>query len=273
MNLAGRAPGRDDPEPVVPSFSSAAADERVGDADHGSPVAALESDAVGFILAGGESIRMGRDKAQLAFRGRPLIEHALDLLAQAGLPAAIAGAPPSAPRSLETFAPVVEDASPGLGPLSGICAALAATGARYAVFLPIDLPLLPPSLLVFLLRYARITGAAVAIASVSGFAQTFPAVIDRTALSALQSELNAGRHGCFAAFQAASRALDQPLCSVAVELLAQCGQAWDLQGRPPVHWFLNLNTPADLARAEALERQLEAVPQLHRIVQKPSLRG
>jgi molybdopterin-guanine dinucleotide biosynthesis protein A len=198
---------------------------------------------------------MGRDKAQLAFRGRPLIEHALTILAQAGLPATIAGAPPSARVSLEAFAPIIEDVSPGLGPLSGICAALAASSARYAVFLPIDLPLLPPSLLVFLLRYARITGAAVAVASLSGFAQTFPAVINRAALSALQNELNAGRHGCFAAFQAASRALDHPFRSVAVELLAQCGQVSDLQGRSPVHWFLNLNTPADLRRAEALERR------------------
>jgi len=68
---------------------------------------------------------MGRDKAQLTFRGRPLIEHALAILAQAGLPARIAGAPPPARVSLEAFAPIIEDASPGLGPLSGICAALA----------------------------------------------------------------------------------------------------------------------------------------------------
>ena len=253
MNLAGRAPGRDDPEPVVPSFSSAAADERVGDADHGSPVAALESDAVGFILAGGESIRMGRDKAQLAFRGRPLIEHALGILAQAGLSAAIAGAPPTARATLEAFAPVIEDAYPGLGPLSGISAALAATAARYAVFLSIDLPLLPPSLLVFLLRYARITGAAITVASVSGFAQTFPAVIDRMALPTLRSELHSGQSGCFSAFQAASAALNRPFRSLAVEILAQSGQVWDPQGRPPAHWFLNLNTPADLERAEKLE--------------------
>jgi molybdopterin-guanine dinucleotide biosynthesis protein A len=227
----------------------------VNDPDCDSPVRASESDAVGFVLAGGESSRMGRDKAQLTFRGRPLIEHALAILAQAGLPARIAGAPPPARVSLEAFAPIIEDASPGLGPLSGICAALAATSARYAVFLPIDLPLLPPSLLVFLLRYARITGAAVTIPSVSGYPQTFPAVINRTALPTLENELNSGLSGCFSAFQAASRWMGQDLRSFAVELLAQCGQVWDPQGRPPVHWFFNLNTPDDLARAEALQRR------------------
>ena len=51
--------------------------DRVNDPGHDSPVAALAPDAVGFILAGGQSSRMGRDKAQLLFAGRPLIAHAL----------------------------------------------------------------------------------------------------------------------------------------------------------------------------------------------------
>jgi molybdopterin-guanine dinucleotide biosynthesis protein A len=217
-------------------------------------------DATGFVLAGGQSRRMGRDKSLLEFAGKPMVAHALDILKQAGLPAAIAGAAPTARASLEAFAPVLEDAAPGLGPLSGICAALAAASARYALFISVDQPLLPPSLLAFLLRHAQITGSAVTVASVSGFAQTFPAVIDRAALPALQNELNAGRNGCFAAFQAASRALDQPLRSVAVEILLQCGQLSDPNGRPPLHWFHNLNTPADLERAEAFETRPKSRP-------------
>lgn len=257
MNPAGRGPRRDDDiEAVAPSFSSAAADERVGDAERNSPGAAAEVDAAGFVLAGGQSRRMGRDKALLDFAGRPLIAHAITILDHAGLAAMIAGAAPSARVSLEAFAPVVEDAAPGLGPLSGICAALAVTTARQAVFLPVDLPLLPPSLLVFLLSHARITGAAVTVPSVSGFPQTFPVVLDRTALPALQNALNSGRSGCFSAFQAASAALGQSLSCVAVELLAQSGQVSDPQGQPPVHWFLNLNAPDDLARAEVLQRRL-----------------
>ncbi len=229
-------------------------DEKAGALKQNRSIVARGSDAAGFILAGGQSSRMGRDKAQLVFAGRPLIAHALDLLAQAGLPAAIAGAPPSARTTLEAFATVIEDATPGLGPLCGVCAALAATTSRYAAFLPIDLPLLPSSLLVFLLRYARITGAAVTVASVSGYPQTFPAIVDRAALPALENELRAWRFGCFSAFQAASRTMGKHPSIVAVELLAQTGQVSDPEGRPPVRWFLNLNAPADLERAEALER-------------------
>jgi molybdopterin-guanine dinucleotide biosynthesis protein A len=210
------------------------------------------SEAAGFVLAGGQSSRMGRDKALLEFAGRPLAVQALFILGEAGIPAMIAGAAAPARAALEVFAPVIEDASPGLGPLSGICAALATASARYAVFLPVDLPLLPPSLIVFLLRHARITGSAVTVPSVSGFTQTFPAVLDRAALPALQNELDAQSYGCFSAFQAASAAVGQSVTGVAVELLAQTGLVGHPLGLPPIHWFLNLNTPDDLARAEAL---------------------
>jgi len=208
--------------------------------------------AAGFVLAGGQSSRMGRDKALVEFSGRPLVAHALAILNQVGLPPKIAGATSSIRASLQAFAPVIEDASPGLGPLSGICAALAATSAHYAIFLPVDLPLLPPSLLVYLLRHAQITGAAVTVPSVSGFTQTFPAVLARTALPALQNELTSGRYGCFSAFQAASAALGHSIGSISVELLAQSGHVFHPLDLPPRHWFLNLNSPADLACAEVL---------------------
>jgi molybdenum cofactor guanylyltransferase len=228
LNPAGRGLGGNDPE---------------GDAASG---------AIGFVLAGGQSSRMGRDKALLEFGGRPLVAHALDIFQEAGITAMIAGAASSARASLEAFAPVIEDASPGLGPLSGICAALSVTSARHALFLPVDLPLLPASLLVYLLRSARITSSAVTVCSVSGFAQTFPAVLDRAALPALQNELGSQRYGCFSAFQAAAAALGQSVSSIAVELLTQTGDVFNPLGLPPIHWFINLNTPDDLARAEAL---------------------
>jgi molybdopterin-guanine dinucleotide biosynthesis protein A len=209
-------------------------------------------DALGFVLAGGQSSRMGRDKALLEFAGRPLIAHALDIFQEASIGAMIAGAASPVLRSLEVFAPVIEDASPGHGPLSGICSALSIICARYAVFLPVDLPLLPASLLVYLLRSARITRSAVTVCSVSGFTQTFPAVLDRAVLPALQNELDSQQYGCFSAFQAAAAAASQPVRSIAVELLAQTGEVSDPLALPPVDWFLNLNTPDDLARAEAL---------------------
>jgi molybdopterin-guanine dinucleotide biosynthesis protein A len=209
-------------------------------------------DAAGFVLAGGESSRMGRDKALVPLAGQPLIAHALATLHEAGLPASIAGAHASASATLAAFAPVVEDTEPGLGPLAGVCAALASTAASYAVFLPIDLPLLPSSLLAWQLRHAQITGRTVTVPSVNGFAQTFPAVLHRSVLRALQNELRSGRGGCFAAFEAAASASGQSISVLAVEFLAQSGHVAHPFALPPVHWFHNVNTPGDLQHAEAL---------------------
>ncbi len=211
-----------------------------------------EADAAGFVLAGGQSRRMGRDKALLPFAGRPLIARALATLREAGLPAAIAGADQAANSALATYAPIVPDPQPGLGPLAGICAALEAASTRFVVILPIDLPLLPTSLVAYMLHHARITGCAVTVPSVNGFAQTFPVVLVRSALPALRAELHSGKLGCFSAFQAAAESFGQPIAVVPVEMLAQSGQIAHPFGLAPVRWFLNVNTPQDLGRAELL---------------------
>lgn len=214
---------------------------RVSETDAASP------DAVGFVLAGGRSSRMGSDKSLAPLAGRPLLSYALATLRQAGLTASIAGA-----RSpLGSFAPVVEDSEEGRGPLGGICAALASTSAKTAVFVSVDLPLLPASLLAFLLHRARITEAAVTLASVNGFTQTFPVVIEKAILPQLESELDAGRGSCFAAFQSAATQMGRRLDVVPVEMLVQCGQVAHPDGLPAVRWFLNVNAPEDLRQAQA----------------------
>jgi molybdopterin-guanine dinucleotide biosynthesis protein A len=189
---------------------------------------------------------MGQDKSLLMLAGQPLITHALFTLQAAGLSPKIAGA-----RSdLSNFATVIPDPAPYLGPLSGICAALESTKARYSVFLPVDLPLLPASLIAYLVHHAIITSSAVTLPSICGVANTFPTILDRRVQPTLKSELAAGRRGCMAAFQAAVQALGQPISVVPVELLAQSGHAADPRGLPPALWFLNVNTPADLGRVD-----------------------
>lgn len=206
------------------------------------------------MLAGGQSSRMGRDKALTLFGGRALIEIAIETLRQAGVEAAIAGA-----RSdLSGFASVVVDPEPDQGPLAGICAALAATNAERAAFVSVDLPLLPASLIAYMLGHARITGRAVTLASVNGFVQTFPAVLGRAALPSLERSLHSDQRGCYAAFQAAASALGQPVSVVPVEVLAQCGQAAHPAGLAPARWFLNVNSPADLAHAESIGKALQS---------------
>jgi molybdopterin-guanine dinucleotide biosynthesis protein A len=189
---------------------------------------------------------MGTDKAIVHFDGQPLAARALSLLRELGLPGAIAG-----PRStLGDFAPVVED--DGLGPLGGICAALASASADLVAFLPVDLPLLPASLVRYMLRHAQITAAAVTVASVNGYPQTFPAIVARSALPALETALHLGNRGCFEAFQTASKQMARPFSILPVELLVQAGQVAHPEGLPVPFWFLNVNRPADLVRGETV---------------------
>ena len=193
---------------------------------------------------------MGQDKALIPLAGKPLIHHALDILRNAGLDPKIAGA-----RSdFSSFAPTFRDdpAASGKGPLSGICTALASGTADLSVFLPVDMPLLPPSLITCLLHHATLTDSAVTLVSVSAFVQTFPVVIRREALSQLQANLLSAHRNCLGAFREASRTLSRPFTVLPVELLIQAGQVAHPGNFAAATWFLNLNSADDLARAEAL---------------------
>jgi molybdopterin-guanine dinucleotide biosynthesis protein A len=207
-----------------------------------------QTDAAGFVLAGGLSSRMGTDKALVDFAGLPLVAHAVSLLREAGLMACIAGAR----SALAEFAPVVEDPQPGMGPLEGICAALASTPANWAVFVPVDLPLLPASLVVFMLHHACTTSAAVTLCSVNGFVESFPVVLRRETLPLLKVELESGRGGCYSAFKTAAASMGGHVSVLPVEYLVQCGHASHADGLPAVRWFMNVNDREELRRAEIL---------------------
>lgn len=213
---------------------------------------AVEGICEGFVLAGGRSSRMGRDKSLISFDGLPLIQHAINILRAAGLDPRIAGAR----GDLSSFAPTLADdrGYPGLGPLSGICPALVASSARYAIFIPVDLPLLPPALVRYLVHHAQVAESAITMASICGFVETFPVVIDRAATPKLNACLRSGDRKCLTAFEAVANALSRPVSILQVEFLTQAGQVADDYGLPAQAWFLSINAPEDLARAEGLRR-------------------
>ena len=72
----------------------------------------------GFVLAGGLSSRMGRDKALLPYRGKTLVEHVAETVSEAlpesSRPVAIIGDPG---RYGNLGYPVHPDSVPGCGPL------------------------------------------------------------------------------------------------------------------------------------------------------------
>jgi molybdopterin-guanine dinucleotide biosynthesis protein A len=97
----------------------------------------------GFVLAGGRSTRMGDDKALLRFCGRPMVEIAVDKLRKFCADVSIAGNR----EDLREFAPVVVETRVNAGPAAGIEAGLKACEQEWAMFVPVDVPLVPATLL------------------------------------------------------------------------------------------------------------------------------
>jgi molybdopterin-guanine dinucleotide biosynthesis protein A len=204
--------------------------------------------AEGFVLAGGRSTRMGQDKALLSLAGRSLLDLALDKLR--ALP--LAGVPriAAARSDLSGHATVIADRHPGCGPLSGIEAALSASAQPLNVFLPVDLPLLPPPFLLWILQRAAITGALVTVPRISGRPQPLCAVYHQDLLGAITASLVAGEHKVMLVVTAAARAhsTGHNIDIFDVELVAATdSQMHDFSPLPLYWWFHNCNTPEDMA--------------------------
>lgn len=92
------------------------------------------------ILIGGASSRMGRPKALLRAGNAALIERVCAAAGAAAGETLLIGEPPfEVPQSLRHL-PVIPDATPGLGPIGGLEALLAARPDRGCLLLACDMP-------------------------------------------------------------------------------------------------------------------------------------
>jgi len=199
--------------------------------------------AEGFVLAGGQSSRMGSDKALAIFAGQPLVATALATLHAAGLPARIAGSR----SSLATFAGQIPDTFLSAGPLAGVHAALTASCADFCVFLPVDMPLMPPSLIQHLLHRAQLTNAPVTAARLNGRIEPFPVVLSRQIAPYIAERLQNGNSSCHSAWREVPALLSAQQDAVSVENLVSSGQVQLPTKLPPLWCFLSANSPSDLA--------------------------
>jgi molybdopterin-guanine dinucleotide biosynthesis protein A len=91
------------------------------------------------LLAGGESRRMGRDKAIIEFDGRPLWKRQLEIL-RAIRPEKMFASARATPSWLPDDVELVLDDPPSRGPLSGLTKALAAMRTTHLIVLAVDMP-------------------------------------------------------------------------------------------------------------------------------------
>ena len=178
----------------------------------------------GFVLVGGNSARMGRDKALLPYGGATLAEHVAARVRAAAGSVALVG---DSERYRALCLPVTPDLHPGRGPLAGIQAALQASNARWNLIVACDMPALTTEFLLSLLDRAEACRApCLAPVSPAGRPEPLCAVWGRDCLAAVGAALRRNVRKMTEALEAV-RALYWPVAEAA--------------------WFENLNTPRDWA--------------------------
>lgn len=180
------------------------------------------------LIAGGQSRRMGTDKATLLFRGKQLWKIQLELLR------------PLKPREIFVSArndPVwrppdvqfVADDPPSRGPLSGLAASLATMRSKHLLALAIDMPFMTEKYLTFLCSQFE-PGRGV-IAKIDERFEPLAAIYPQEALSNVQTAL-------FAEDFSLQTLAGRLVADGKLEAIVVTSQARKL--------FLNLNEPVDL---------------------------
>jgi molybdopterin-guanine dinucleotide biosynthesis protein A len=185
--------------------------------------------ASGFVLAGGGSKRMGRNKALLPFRGMTLVEHIAGMVRQAAGSVTLIGDPA---QLAHLGLPVVPDKLPASGPAGGIYTALTITSSDWNLIAGCDMPAITSGILLNLLRRAAVTSNPIdclAAAGPDGEPEPLCAVYHRRCLPAVDRAIRENR-----------LKMKDLLLELGVEMLPVDPSA-----------LANVNTPAEWAEFEA----------------------
>jgi molybdenum cofactor guanylyltransferase len=191
----------------------------------------VHSQLSGFVLAGGKSTRMGRDKAAVTLNGLTLLQHAMAALRDVCSDVAILGKQ----ALYGALGPVCEDIFPGCGPLGGIHAALSSSKTLFNLVIAVDTPFVSPEFLSFLADRAIESGAIVTTPEIDDYTQPLCTVYSLDFCPIAEQALRQGNYKIVPLFPK-----DRTLVIKEAEL-RRFAFAADM--------FENLNTPEDLARA------------------------
>jgi len=191
----------------------------------------------GVILAGGQSSRMKVNKAFIRFQGRPLIEAVMESLSPLCGELIIVTNTPELYRHLP--ARLVSDVYPGTGALGGLYSGLRAACHDYTLAVACDMPFLNTQLLRYLIYQAP--GYDIVIPRPGNYLEPLHALYHRHCLGPMERVLQAGGLRIVDFFP---------------EVRVRYVEEDEINLLDPEHLsFLNINTPADLERAQAIERR------------------
>ena len=201
----------------------------------GTEAAAPAAGVTGAILAGGESRRLGRDKATLLLGGKPLAHWVAEALAPAVTELWLVTNHPQTHLALNL--PLVTDLVPFQGPLGGLATALFYARSPWVLITSVDAPFLSPRLAAALAAAATKTTRPALVCRSQRNVEPFPGLYAVRLLSRLQDFFLQERR-TFMAF------LDPQRPEV---WGPEIWRTLDPEGLS----FENLNQPEDLARLEA----------------------
>ncbi len=220
-------------------------------------------DAVtGIILAGGKSIRYGRDKAFERIAGETLIDRALRqvgslsgvqelmLVTSEKLAAGLNYLKSAVQRGqgeISQCAPAIRivcDQRPEQGPMGGIHAGLSAATCEYSVIVGCDMPFLNRGLLQYM--FSLRSGYDMVVPRVSGLPEPLHAIYSKSCLPAIETRLEAGKPMVY-------RLLE----GVRVRFVEQD----EVERFDPKHLsFFNINSMDDMEKARELLEKCQGQP-------------
>jgi molybdopterin-guanine dinucleotide biosynthesis protein A len=182
------------------------------------------------IMAGGRGRRMGRDKCLIELGGKALVRRAAETAAKVFERVIISG-----PSSLNATGLIAApDERQGAGPLAGILAGLKATGAPWIMTIPCDSPFVPEA---FLIGMVSLRGEYDVVVPRQGeFHEPLHALYSCRCIPGIEGLIAQGEKRIIALYGLVKTR----------EVGPETYGNWDPQGLA----FFNINTPADLSRAE-----------------------
>lgn len=194
------------------------------------------ADCTAIILAGGDSRRMGQDKAMLEFSGQPLIQAAIDTMQRLFAVTLLSVRQPRPEIDL----PQVCDMQADGGPLTGLVSTLAQITTPWAFVMGCDMPFVSPALVEQMEAHRGQYQAVVPV--VDGQLQPLAAFYSSNCVAIMRASLALG---------------DKSLLG-ALKLLHVCyvDEAELLRTDPQLLSFFDLDTPQDVAIALGLEQDI-----------------
>jgi molybdenum cofactor guanylyltransferase len=143
---------------------------------------------------------MGRDKALLPFRGRPLAAYAFTALHEAGA-ARILAIGGDGPALTELGYEPIADEHPGEGPLGGVLTALGASGTSLTMVLACDQPAVDAALITGLISTLQMVDDDATVLSTAGRQHPLPLAIRAAAMKPLTAAYRTGERSMVGALR------------------------------------------------------------------------